>query len=155
MLATLEETFEGIATHAENKNVKLPIIEQTHIARRDAIKDATSLTALDAMKTRLDNVERKLYDDIDREHERITRPPKPPVAPAVPPQPAHTPVSVTPPAVQPAPPTPAQPKVKTVSRSRIFKPLRLHSTAEIDDYIARARAELIAALKDNDAIKLD
>lgn len=155
MLATLEETFEGIATHAENKNVKLPIIEQTHIARRDAIKDATSLTALDAMKTRLDNVERKLYDDIDREHERITRPPKPPVAPAVPPQPAHTPVSVTPPTVQPAPPTPAQPKVKTVSRSRIFKPLRLHSTAEIDDYITRARAELIAALKDNDAIKLD
>ncbi|WP_144744499.1 BREX system P-loop protein BrxC [Enorma burkinafasonensis] len=147
LLATLDDIFNGIEAHAAELNVKLASIAETRLSRRGAVNDATSLTALDALKTRLGNDERKLYDEIEVEHERISRP-----------RPVNTNVTVT---AEPAkgtgpktPPAPA-PKGTTVSRTRVFKPRRLHSEVEIEAYLAQARADLLRALTGNDYVKLD
>ena len=145
LLATLDDVFAGIEAHASELDVKLASIAQTRLSRRGAINDATSLTALDALKTRLGNDERKLYDEIDAERERISHP-----------RPANTNATVT---AQPptgaTPKTPPAPKGTTVSRTRVFKPRRLHSEAEIEAYLDQARSDLLQALAGNDYVKLD
>ena len=152
LIEQIEMTIEELAAYARERNVKLSNIEKTRISRRDTANGAASLTALDALKTRLENDRRKLSDEIDREHDRINRP-----------RPASVDVTITvapkpaggTKAAKPAPKAAPAPKIATVDRSRVFGPRRLRSIQEIDEYLAHAREQLIGALNGADAVKLD
>lgn len=45
-------------------------------------------------------------------------------------------------------------RVKSVSRSMVFRPLELSSQQQIDEYLDAARKELLRSLEGNDAIRL-
>ena len=70
-------------------------------------------------------------------------------------QSADTTTSGAGPAPQPAPASAPAPKVVTVERSRVFRPRRLRSAQDIDEYLEAARKQLLDALKDNDSVKLN
>ena len=114
--------------------------------------NATTLTALDAVPAKLDRAQTALYRMIDEAYEEANRP-----------KPANTSVTVTTdhsrtaasglpnePQSVPAP----RRRVKSVSRSMVFRPLELSSQQQIDDYLEAARKELLRSLEGNDAIRL-
>ncbi len=151
LLAQLDSVYESVDAFAEEKGVTLTEIGQAKIARRGSINDATTLTKLDSLTTKINQDQASLYAKIEREHERKNAA-----------KPANTRVTVTTHlggGAQPMPHTPApvptpKPKVRTVSRTTVFTPRSLASEAEIDEYLNRARTELLKNLSGNDAIRL-
>lgn len=114
--------------------------------------NAATLTALDAVPVKLDRAQTTLYKMIDDAYEEANHP-----------KPANTSVTVTTdysgvtapglpnkPQSAPAP----RRRVKSVSRSMVFRPLELSSQQQIDDYLDAARKELLRSLEGNDAIRL-
>ena len=165
LLEQIDVTIDELAAYARERDVKLSEIEKTRLLRRDTANSAATLTELDALRTRLEKDQRRLSDEIDREYDRINRP-----RPAMPgvtittehaqptaatTQSADTTTSGAGPAPQPAPASAPAPKVVTVERSRVFRPRRLRSAQEIDEYLEAARKQLLDALKDNDSVKLN
>ena len=152
MLNSVEERYGDIEAYAQNKGVTLARIGETHSARKDEVHNATTLTALDAVPAKLDRAQTALYRMIDEAYEEANRP-----------KPANTSVTVTTdhsrtaasglpnePQSVPAP----RRRVKSVSRSMVFRPLELSSQQQIDDYLEAARKELLRSLEGNDAIRL-
>ena len=165
LLEQIDVTINELAAYARERDVKLSEIEKTRLLRRDTANSAATLTELDALRTRLEKDQRRLSEEIDREYDRINRP-----RPAMPgmtittehaqptaatTQSADTTTSGAGFAPQPAPASAPAPKVVTVERSRVFRPRRLRSAQEIDEYLEAARAQLLDALKDNDSVKLN
>ena len=152
MLNSVEECFRDIEAYAQNKGVTLARIGEAHSARKNEVHDAATLTALDAVPVRLDRAQTALYKSIDDAYEEKNRP-----------KPANTSVTVTTnhsgaaaPGLSNKPQPAPVPKrrVKSVSRSRVFRPLELSSQQQIDEYLEAARKELLRSLEGNDAIRL-
>ena len=96
------------------------------------MRDAATLTQLDAVSAQLTGDQARLFGDLDREHERIHRP-----------APASTGQVVT---TNHAPVAPERPrKVREIQRSTAL-PKTLHSEDEIDAYLAEARKRLVSEL---------
>lgn len=174
LLEQVDVTIDELAAYARERDVKLSEIEKTRLLRRDTANSAATLTELDALRTRLEKDQRRLSDEIDREYDRINRPR--PAMPGVTITTDHTPpagasaqgagtqmpasgtgaaASGAGSASRPAPVTAPDPKVVTIERSRVFRPRRLRSAQEVDDYLEAARTQLLDALKDNDSVKLN
>ena len=152
MLNSVEECFRDIEAYAQNKGVALARIGEAHSARKNEVHDASTLTALDAVPVRLDRAQAALYESIDDANEEKNRP-----------KPANTNVTVTtdhsgtaaPDLSNKSQPSPApKRRVKSISRSRVFRPLELSSQQQIDEYLEAARKELLRSLEGNDAIRL-
>lgn len=152
MLNSVEERYGDIEAYAQNRGVALARIGETHSARKDEVHNATTLTALDAVPAKLDRAQTALYRMIDEAYEEANRP-----------KPANTSVTVTTDhSGVTAPGLPNEPqsvpvprrRVKSVSRSMVFRPLELSSQQQIDDYLEAARKELLRSLEGNDAIRL-
>ena len=152
MLNSVEECFRDIEAYAQNKGVALARIGEAHSARKNEVHDASTLTALDAVPVRLDRAQAALYKSIDDAYEEKNRP-----------KPANTNVTVTtdhsgtaaPDLSNKSQPSPApKRRVKSISRSRVFRPLELSSQQQIDEYLEAARKELLRSLEGNDAIRL-
>lgn len=152
MLNSVEERYGDIEAYAQNKGVALARIGESHSARKDEVHNAATLTALDAVPVKLDRAQTTLYKMIDDAYEEANRP-----------KPANTSVTVTTdhsgvtapgltnePQSAPAP----RRRVKSVSRSMVFRPLELSSQQQIDEYLDAARKELLRSLEGNDAIRL-
>ena len=168
LLEQIDTTIDELAAYAQERDVKLSDIEKTRLARRDAANNAATLTELDALRTRLEKDQRRLSDEIDREYDRINRPRPATTGVTVTTEHGKTQTSrpddgypddaVTPPTENPptkqTPPVPA-PKIATIERTRIFKPRRLRSEQEIDEYLETARKQLLDALAGNDSVKLN
>ena len=165
LLEQIDVTINELAAYARERDVKLTRYLRVRLLRRDTANSAATLTELDALRTRLEKDQRRLSEEIDREYDRINRP-----RPAMPgmtittehaqptaatTQSADTTTSGAGFAPQPAPASAPAPKVVTVERSRVFRPRRLRSAQEIDEYLEAARAQLLDALKDNDSVKLN
>ena len=174
LLEQVDVTIDELASYARERDVKLSEIEKTRLLRRDTANSAATLTELDALRTRLEKDQRRLSDEIDREYDRINRPR--PATPGVTITTDHTPpagasaqgagtrapasgtgaaASGAGSASRPAPVSAPDPKVVTIERSRVFRPRRLRSAQEIDDYLEAARTQLLDALKGNDSVKLN
>ena len=152
MLNSVEERYGDIEAYAQNKGVALTRIGESHSARKDEVHNAATLTALDAVPVKLDRAQTTLYKMIDDAYEEANRP-----------IPANTSVTVTTDYTgATAPGLPNKPqsapaprrRVKSVSRSMVFRPLELSSQQQIDDYLDAARKELLRSLEGNDAIRL-
>ena len=152
MLNSVEERYRDIEAYAQNKGVALARIGETHSARKDEVHNAATLTALDAVPARLDRAQTTLYKMIDEAYEEANRP-----------KPANTGVTVTTdhsgaatPSLsrEPRPALAPKRRVKSVSRSMVFRPLELSSQQQIDEYLEAARKELLRSLEGNDAIRL-
>ncbi len=135
MLDQVKDMYEDIKAYAESKDVQLSAIAQTELERRNSVNTSTSLTALDALKTKLSNDQRTFYADVDREVERRNRP--------------KTPVSTTTSA-----PEPPKVRVRRLGRERICPPKRLTNEDEVNAYVEEIRSRLLEALDGNDAIQL-
>lgn len=135
MLDQVKGMYEDIKAYAESKGVQLSAIAQTELERRNSVNTSTSLTALDALKTKLSNDQRTFYADVDREVERRNRP--------------KTPVSTTTSA-----PEPPKVRVRRLGRERICPPKRLTNEDEVNAYVEEIRSRLLEALDGNDAIQL-
>ena len=135
MLDQVESMYQDIERYASTKDVSLSAIGQTHLERRDSVNASGSLTALDALKTRLATDQTRFYREVDREVERRNRPKTPPTK---------------------VPPTPEPPKarVRRLARERICPPKRLSSEAEVNAYVEEIKARLLEALEGSDAIQL-
>ena len=152
MLNSVEECFRDIEAYAQNKGVALARIGEAHSARKNEVHDAATLTALDAVPVRLDRAQTTLYKSIDDAYEEKNRP-----------KPANANVTVTADhsraaapnlSNKPQPAPTLKRRVKSVSRSRVFRPLELSSQQQIDEYLEAARKELLRSLEGNDAIRL-
>ena len=152
MLNSVEERYGDIEAYAQNKGVALARIGETHSARKDEVHNAATLTALDAVPARLDRAQTTLYKMIDEAYEEANRS-----------KPANTGVTVTTdhsgaatPSLsrEPRPALAPKRRVKSVSRSMVFRPLELSSQQQIDEYLEAARKELLRNLEGNDAIRL-
>lgn len=140
--AQVEDIFASVRQHGEELGVTLSSVGERERARIGAVRDAATLTQLDAVSAQLTGDQARLFGDLDREHERIHRP-----------APASTGQVVT---TSHAPVAPERPrKVREIQRSTAFLPKTLHSEAEIDAYLAEARKRLVSELSHNDAIKLN
>lgn len=140
--AQVAEVFASVAEHGEELNVTVSATDQRHRARTGAVRDATTLTQLDAIAAQLTGDQSYLFSAIDEEHARIHRP-----------RPATVGTAIT---GEHAPVAPTRPrKVKELERRSTFLPKTLTSEDEINAYLEQARAKLIAALSGNDAIKLN
>ena len=140
--AQVEDIFASVRQHGEELGVTLSSVGERERARTGAVRDAATLTQLDAVSAQLTGDQARLFSDLDREHERIHRP-----------APASTGQVVT---TSHAPVAPERPrKVRELQRSTAFLPKTLHSEAEIDAYLAEARRRLVRELSHNDAIKLN
>ena len=174
LLEQVDVTIDELTSYARERDVKLSEIEKTRLLRRDTANSAATLTELDALRTRLEKDQRRLSDEIDREYDRINRPR--PATPGVTITTDHTPsagasaqdtgtrtpASGTGAAAsgagstsRPAPVSAPDPKVVTIERSRVFRPRRLRSAQEIDDYLEAARTQLLDALEGSDSVKLN
>ena len=152
MLNSVEERYGDIEAYAQGRGIALARIGESHSARKDEVHNAATLTALDAVPVKLDRAQTTLYKMIDDAYEEANHP-----------KPANTSVTVTTdysgvtapgqpnkPQSAPAP----RRRVKSVSRSMVFRPLELSSQQQIDDYLDAARKELLRSLEGNDAIRL-
>lgn len=156
----VDEMFDDIKAYAEEQGVALSAIEQTRLTRHSYVNDTESLMALDALRVKLESDQRKLIDEIDTEHDRVTQSKLTSLhvdttkgsAASGAPAGGNAAGGASP---APAAEKPAPLKVSIVSRSRVFKPRRLCTPQEIDAYLEHARAELMAALEGNDAVKLN
>lgn len=152
MLNSVEERYGDIEVYAQNKGVALARIGESHSARKDEVHNAATLTALDAVPVKLDRAQTTLYKMIDDAYEEANRP-----------KPATTSVTVTTDhsgaaaqgsSREPRPAPAPKRRIKSVSRSMVFRPLELSSQQQIDDYLDAARKELLRSLEGNDAIRL-
>ena len=140
--AQVEDIFASVRQHGDELGVTLSSVGERERARIGAVRDAATLTQLDAVSAQLTGDQARLFGDLDHEHERIHRP-----------APASTGQVVT---TNHAPVAPERPrKVRELQRSTAFLPKTLHSEAEIDAYLAEARKRLVSELSHNDAIKLN
>ena len=145
MLERVKTMFEDINAYAQQNDVSLSAIGQREAQRKDAVHSAATLTKLDAIKSSLDTDQSTLYAQIDREVERKKAS-----------RLVNTPATNTPAASTTAPaPEPPRKVVRKVERTLVFKPKRLSSAQEVDDYLADARAKLLAQLEDADAIQIN
>lgn len=152
MLNSVEERYGDIEAYAQGKGIALARIGESHSARKDEVHNAATLTALDAVPVKLDRAQTTLYKMIDDAYKEANHP-----------KPANTSVTVrTDYSGVTAPGQPNKPqsapaprrRVKSVSRSMVFRPLELSSQQQIDDYLDAARKELLRSLEGNDAIRL-
>ena len=152
MLNSVEERYGDIEAYAQSKGIALARIGESRSARKDEVHNAATLTALDAVPVKLDRAQTTLYKMIDDAYEEANRP-----------KPANTSVTVTTDhSGSAAPGSPNEPqsapaprrRVKSVSRSMVFRPLELNSQQQIDEYLDAARKELLRSLEGNDAIRL-
>lgn len=139
--AKVADIYASIDEHGKSLNVTLSEVDQRHRARVGAVRDATSLTQLDAVAAQLTQDQSHLFSALDAEHERIHRP-----------APATTGVTSTT-TLPPVTPTPAR-KVKEIQRTTAFLPKTFSSEEEIDSYLAQVRKQLVSNLNNNDAIRL-
>ena len=130
MLDQVKDMYENIKSYAESKDVHLSAIAQTELERRNSVNTSISLTALDALKTKLSNDQRTFYADVDREVERRNKP----VDPATPPKPKK--------------------HVRYIGREKVCPPELLSNSTEVDVYVEKVRKRLLEALDGNDAIQL-
>ncbi len=158
LLERIGNVFAETRAYAEECDVKLPSIEQTRLAYEGYAKDYDSLANLDALRTRLEQAQNKLYSEIETERDRLK---ERHAAPAV--SPARTgastgdaPVAAGTGARTTAAPAPApKPKLRFVPRSEVFKPKRLRNEEEIEQYLQQAREQLLRDLEGYDAIQMN
>ncbi len=116
--AQVEDIFASVRQHGEELGVTLSSVGERERARIGAVRDAATLTQLDAVSAQLTGDQARLFGDLDREHERIHRP-----------APASTGQVVT---TNHAPVAPERPrKVREIQRSTAFLPKTLHEHERI------------------------
>ena len=135
MLDQVRDMYEDIKAYAGSKDVLLSAIAQTELERRNSVNTSTSLTELDALKTKLSNDQRTFYADVDREVERRNKPKAP----------ASTTASAS---------EPPKVRVRRLGRERVCPPKRLTNEDEVNAYVEEIRSRLLEALDGNDAIQL-
>lgn len=152
----------GVDAYAQGKEGTERALSQAHesvLTHRGRVQYASSVTDLDALSRRLEELRAHLFEQVDRAHdaweaeqERKRRDAE--RARAVVERPAgENPVTVT---QIPATPAPAsKPKdIVELSASDVCLPERLESEVDIDAYVDRIRQELKAKLKGHDGIRL-
>ena len=132
MLDQVADMYEDIESYAASKGVALSSIARSRLERRDTVNASRSLTALDALKTKLVTDQTRFYAAIDQEVARRDKLEVPLVSVA------HKPAR----------------RVKRVSREMVCPPESLATPAEVDAYVEKVRRRLLGALEGNDAIQL-
>lgn len=158
-VAAIEADVDAYAQGKEGTERALSQAHESVLTHRGRVQHASSITDLDALSQRLEELRAHLFEQVDRAHdaweaeqERKRRDAE--RTRAVVERPAgENPVTVTP---VPATPAPA-PKPKDIVKlpaSAVCSPERLESEADIDAYVDRIRRKLKARLKGHDGIRL-
>ena len=152
----------GVDAYAQGKEGTERAVSQAHehvLTQRGAVQRAASLTDLDALSLRLEQLRGKLFEQVDHAHDaweaeqerkrRETERARTVVERPV----GENPVKVSVAPVAP-PPAPKPKDVVDLSTSLVCLPERLESDEEIDAYVDRIRQTLKSRLRGHDAIRL-
>lgn len=147
LLDRIESIYADAEGYAQMNGVSVAEIGRRKLQRRDTAHNSDSLSDLDALSVHLTNDQSAFYARVDEEVARRQRPK---------PQPAERSAGTTQPAGEKpaAAPQPKPETVKRLERSLVFKPRKLRSAAEIDQYLRDVRETLLASLDDADAIQI-
>lgn len=148
LLDRIDQIYADVEAYAQKSGVSVAEVGRRKLQRRDTAHGSESLNDLDALSVHLTNDQNEFYRRVDEEVARRAQPKTTPTATAA--GGAARPKGEKP----AAPPQPKPENVRRVERTLVFKPRKLRSADEIDQYLRDVRQALMTSLDGADAIQI-